>query len=117
MRGSSPRDAQQEELSATNPRIEEAFRELASSRALEILLVTTPGRSCDAFLPGLEAVGHSVVIAKSKQQALDNFYRQAFDFVICDQGSAGRCDEFATYLGILDPRQRILIMNFDRPPI
>ena len=117
MMGSTPRDAQEEELSAIDPRIEEAFRELTSSRALEVLLVTTPGRSCAPLLPGLAALRHHVVIARSKTQALEYFYLQAFDLVICDQGAEGStCDEFATYLRTLDPRQRILILDFEQPP-
>ena len=116
MRGAPRRDAQ-DDLSAIDPRIEEAFRKLTSSRVLEILLVTTPGRSCAPLLPGLAALGHRVVIAKSKKQALENFYLQAFDLVVCDQGSeSSTCDEFATFLQTLDPRQRILIMDFERPP-
>lgn len=95
-----------------DPQIEEALRELGSSRVLEILLVMSPGRSCDALLLGLAALGHCVVIAKSDKQALETFYRQAFDLVLCDQGSEGSgCDELAAYLRTLDPRQRIVAMD------
>lgn len=95
-----------------DPQIEEALRELSSSRILEILLVMTYGKSCDALLLGLAALGHRVVIAQSNKQALEGFYRQAFDLVICDQGSEGSsCAELAAYLRTLDPRQRIIVMD------
>ena len=95
-----------------DPGIEEALRELGSSRVLEILLVMTTGKSCDAILLGLAALGHHVVVAQSDKQALEKFYRQAFDLVVCDQASEeSRCDELAAYLRTLDPRQRIVAMD------
>ena len=65
---------------------------------------------------GLAALGHRVVIAKSNKQALESFYLQAFDLIICDQGSeASKCGELAAYLRTLDPRQRILVMDLCQP--
>ena len=99
-----------------DPRIEEALQELTSSRVLAILLVTAPARSCDPLLLGLAALGHRVVIAKSNQQALENFYLQAFDLVICDQGfEKNKCSELAAHLRTLDPRQRILFIDLCHP--
>lgn len=107
-----PADGPESAGSKLDPRIEEALRELTPSRLLEILLVTRPRSSSDPLLTGLALLGHRVVIATSDKQALENFYRQAFDLVICDKNFAGsNCDEFAAYLRTLDPRQRILVLG------
>ena len=115
MRGSSRQEPQQESLIASDPEIAEAFRELTSSVVLNILLVTTPGTSCDPFLGDLAALGHRVVIARSNEQALENFYDEPFDLVLCHRSSErNSCEEFAAYLRALDPRQQILVLDLGR---
>jgi hypothetical protein len=100
-----------------DPKIEEALRDLTPPRVANILLLIGPDSDCDPLRLALTALGHCVVIAKSKEEALECYYDKAFDLVICDRGSEHTtCDEFAAYLRSLDPRQRILVTDFGRTP-
>ena len=117
MTESSRQEPKEKDLAAIDPRIQEAVLELTSERAINILLVIIPKTYCDPLLLGLAALGHHVVIAKSSEKALQNFYDNAFDLVICDQGSEDNtCAEFAAQLRTLDPHQRILVIDFGQPP-
>ena len=100
-----------------DPKIEEALRDLESPRVVDILLVLGPESYCEPLRLALAALGHCVVIAKSKEEALESYYDKAFDLVICDSGSErAACDEFAAYLRSLHPRQRVLVTDFGRKP-
>jgi PleD family two-component response regulator len=102
---------------AIHRRIQEALPELTSPRIVDILLVVSPETYCDPLLLALAALGHRVVIARSSQEALKNFYDKTFALVICDRASENSgADEFAPYVRSLDPRQRILLMDFAPHP-
>jgi CheY-like chemotaxis protein len=116
-RGITGHELEPDCAAAIHRQIQEALPELTSPRVVDILLVINPKTYCDPLLLALAALGHRVVIAKSNQEALKHFYDKAFALVICDRGSEGSgCDEFAAYVRSLDPRQRILPMDFARRP-
>lgn len=102
---------------AIHRRIQDALPELTSPRVVDILLVISPKTYGDPLLLALAALGHRVVIAKSSQEALKNFYDKTFALIIGDGASDSGCDEFLACVRSLDPRQRILLMDFvPRPP-
>lgn len=118
MRRTSGHEPEPDCPAAVHRRIQDALPELTSPGVVDILLVISPQTYCDPLLLALAAQGHRVVIAKSSKEALKNFYEKTFALVICDGASENSgCDEFVAYVRFLDPRQRILLMDFvPRPP-
>jgi hypothetical protein len=103
-----------EPLAALEPSIAETLGgQGETSRGCAVLLVSGRGVPCKLLQRALTARGHCPAIARTTNEAIDEFYRHAFELIIIDQYSeVSANDQLMRYMWLLIPRQRILSIDF-----